>query len=137
MNTSIISVYNSRIFSEKLTPSFAIIETGDILRITDKITIERFPDHHSGDVKEVEFFIFESQNTGQFVKLSMSQILKSRGSVADSLQKAIWNKDIKTGADLYRVLNERAIRISRVNFEDKPTPDGMMRRRVLTLDWVN
>lgn len=135
--SQIISVYNSKLLSENLTPSFVTICQGNTLTFTEDIVVEQFPDRRTGGFRTIEMLVFMNQHNER-VKLPLSKILKSRGTVGESLQKAIWNKDLKTGKDLIKILREKAIHVSNVGFDDKPMPNGEWNRRIVyTLHWVD
>ena len=130
ITTSINSIFNSSLLNKTLVPNFVRPCEGDILRITDR-TFSICPP--TGDV--VEMFIFENQH-GEKITLGLNQILKSRGSVANSFQKAIWQGDIKTGRDIYEALAVKPIRVSRVECVNVETSTGYMRKKfVYMFDW--
>ena len=132
MKTSqIISVYNSKTISEKLVPSFATIKIGDVLSITDNVFVEQTP------YGNYEMLIF-TNTYGKRVKLSLSQILKSDGTVGASLQSAIWNRDIECGKHVIEVLKDRVcFRVSDIEYVNVPMPSGHVHRKpIYTFDWV-
>lgn len=129
--TQIISFNQSNLASTKLVPNFVKIGEGDVLSITNNTFCKEMPNGQT-----VEMFIFENQ-FGEKMILGLNQILKSRGSVANSLQKAIWNKDIQTGKDLFFVLQECKIRVSHIDYTNVTMPDGLVRCKLIyTFDWA-
>lgn len=134
MKTSqIISVYNSELFNKPLSFPFELPAIGDVLHFTNKVEAGVLPENG----EYTELFIFEKNKSGVYTKLSMSKIIESRGTVGESLRRAIENRDLKKGKDLVEVLNgEFSIKVTDFKIEDRYTDDG---RRygltIYTLDW--
>ena len=128
--SSINSIFNSSLLNKTLVPKFERPCEGDVLRITNKTFCRQLPEGGT-----VEMFIFENLH-GEKIILGLNQILRSRGSVADSFQKAIWQRDIKTGKDIYEILSVKTIRVSHVDCYNVEMPNGFMRKKfVYTFDW--
>lgn len=130
--TQIISVYNSELISKPLSFPFEYIMPGDVLYFTNEVETKTTPDGHSA-----EYLIFEKSKGGTYVKLSLSKIIGSRGTVGESIRKAIKQGDLKTGKDLIDVLNSiDEIRVGNITAEDRYTHDGARYKlTIYTLNW--
>ena len=75
---------------------------------------------------------------GKRVKLSLSQILKSEGTVGASLQSAIWNRDIECGKHAIGILKAKVgFRVSDIEYIEQVRPNGLHRMKMIyTLDWL-
>lgn len=127
--TQIISFNQSNIANKALVPNFAQIVTGDILTLTNDVFCKKMSNGNT-----VEMFVFKNQD-GQRVILGMNQILRSYGSVNDSFQMAIWNKDIKTGKDIFFILRDHKICVTNVCTDKHETLNGFKLRVNYVLDW--
>lgn len=130
----IISVYNSELFNKPLSFPFERPAVGDVLRFTNEVEAKTLPENG----EYTELLTFEKIEKGcVYTKLPMSKIIGSRGTVGESLRRAIKNKDLKKGKDLFEILNgEFLIRVAHIEIEDRYTRDGKRYGSVIyTLNW--
>lgn len=114
---TIIPIQKSDFFSLELPLIFDTIKKGDVLTIVNKVYIEELPER-----LPIEHLMFKNEN-GNIVKLAFSKIIMSKG-FGESLRKAIWNKDINFGKDIYDILAGQKLRVDDITYNTKYRPDG-------------